>query len=180
MINIKSKILIKILDKEIWLYKNNEIYKEKTKEIMRNNFITNYKELEKSLKETINKYKLSNLIIQNKLYLVINKLYCETNLYVLKNVLYNLGFSNYKIIYEEELYRELYKNILCIWKDNGVYLENDKEYFIDLYNKENIKRIKQNTLIITHNIDMIKRINKDLILYEETNIPIFKMIYRNI
>jgi len=58
---IKSKILIKILDNEIWLYKNNKLYKEKTNDIIENNFITNYKTLEKELKETINKYKLSNL-----------------------------------------------------------------------------------------------------------------------
>ena len=39
----------------IWLYKNNILYKEKTKEIMNNNFITNYKELTSCLKDTINK-----------------------------------------------------------------------------------------------------------------------------
>ena len=146
---------------------------------MNNNFITNYKVLTSSLKDTINKYKLSNLIIQNKLYIIINKLYSETNLFILKTVLYNLGFSNYKIIYEEELYKDLYKNILCIWNSNGVYIENDKEYFIDLYKKEDIKRIKENTLLITHNKDITKRINKDLIIYENTINPIFKLIEEN-
>ena len=146
---------------------------------MNNNFITNYKVLTSSLKDTINKYKLSNLIIQNKLYIIINKLYSETNLFILKTVLYNLGFSNYKIIYEEELYKDLYKNILCIWNSNGVYIENDKEYFIDLYKKEDIKRIKENTLLITHNKEIIKRINKDLIIYENSINPIFKLIEEN-
>lgn len=143
---------------------------------MRNNYIANYKILINSLKDTINKYKLSNLIIQNKLYIIINKLYCETNFYILKTILYNLGFSNYKIIYEEDLYKELYQNILCIWNTNGVYIEQDKEYYIDLYNKDDIKRIKENTLLITHNKEIIKRINKDLIIYENTTNPIFKLI----
>ena len=180
MIIIKTKILIKILDNEIWLYKDNKFYKEKTNEIMKNNFITNYKTLEKILKEAINKYKLSNLIIQNKLYIIINKLYCETNLYVLKIVLYNLGFSNYRLIYEEDLYKNLYNNTLCIWNNNGIYIEKDKEIFIDLYNKEDIKRIKSNTLVITHNKEIIKRISKDIISYEEMEIPIFKLINENI
>ena len=152
------------------------MYKEKTKEIMNNNFITNYKELTNSLKDTINKYKLSNLIIQNKIYIITNKLYCETNIFILKTVLYNLGFSNYKIIYEEELYKDLYKNILCIWNNNGIYIEDDKEYFIDLYNKEDVKKIKENTLLITHNKEIINRINKDLIIYEDNINPIFKLI----
>lgn len=143
---------------------------------MNNNFITNYKILTNSLKDTINKYKLSNLIIQNKLYIIINRLYCETNLLIIKTILYNLGFSNYKIIYEEDLYHNLYKNILCIWDKNGVYIENDKEYYIDLYKKEDIKRIKENTLLITHNKEIIKRINKDLIIYENTTNPIFKLV----
>ena len=177
---IKSKILIKILDNEIWLYKNNKLYKEKTNDIIENNFITNYKTLEKELKETINKYKLSNLVIQNKLYIIINKLYCETNIYVLKTVLYNLGFSNYRLIYEEDLYKNLYKNVLCIWNNNGVYIEEDKEKYIDLYKKEEIKKIKQNTLLITHNKEILTRISKDLILYEETDIPIFKLVNEDI
>ena len=180
MININTKILIKILDNEIWLYKNNKLYKEKTNVIIKDNFIINYKTLEKELKNIIDKYKLSGLVIQNILNILINKLYSETNLYVLKTVLYNLGFSNYKLIYEEDLYKDLYKNILCIWNDNGVYIENDKEIYIDLYKKENIRRIKQNTLVITHNKDIIKRINKDIITYEETEAPIFKLINEDI
>jgi len=112
VIIIKFKILIKILDNEIWLYKNNKLYKEKTNEIIKDNFITRYKTLEKELKSIIDKYKLSGLVIQNILNILINKLYSETNLYILKTVLYNLGFSNYKLIYEEDLYKDLYKNIL--------------------------------------------------------------------
>lgn len=180
MIIIKSKILIKILDNEIWLYKNNKLYKEKTNEIIKDNFIINYKTLEKELKNIIDKYKLSGLVIQNILNILINKLYSETNLYVLKTVLYNLGFSNYKLIYEEDLYNDLYKNILCIWNHNGIYIENDKEIYIDLYKKDNIKRIKHNTLVITHNKDILKRINKDIIIYEEIEVPVFKMINENI
>ena len=177
---IKTRILIKILDNEIWLLKNNKLYKEKTNNIIKNNFIISHKTLEKELKNIIDKYKLSGLVIQNKLNIVINKLYCDTNHYVLKTVLYNLGFSNYKLIYEEDLYKNLYKNILCIWDYNGIYIENDKEIYIDLYKKEDIKRIKQNTLVITHNKDIIKRINKDIISYEETEAPIFKLINENI
>jgi len=178
--NINTKILIKVLDDEIWLFKNNKLYKERTNEIIKDNFITNYKTLEKELKIIIDKYKLSGLVIQNKLNIIINKLYCETNLYVIKTVLYNLGFSNYKLIYEEDYYKNLYKNILCIWNYNGVYIEKEKEIYIDLYKKENIRRIKSNTLVITHNKEIIKRINKDLISYEDTETPVFKMIYENI
>ena len=180
MNNINTKILIKVLDDEIWLFKNNKLYKERTNEIIKDNFITNYKTLEKELKIIIDKYKLSGLVIQNKLNIIINKLYCETNLYVIKTVLYNLGFSNYKLIYEEDYYKNLYKNILCIWNYNGVYIEKEKEIYIDLYKKENIRRIKSNTLVITHNKEIIKRINKDLISYEDTETPVFKMIYENI
>ena len=147
---------------------------------MKDNFIRNYKILEKELKNIIEKYRLSGLVIQNKLNIIINKLYCETNLYVLKTVLYNLGFSNYKLIYEEDLYKNLYKNILCVWNNSGVYLEKDKETFINLYKKEDIKKIKQNTLVITHNKEIIQRINKDIITYEETEMPVFKFINENI
>ena len=75
MANIKNHIYIKILDNEIWLYNKNNLYKEKTNNIMKNNFIINYKELEDSLKRILTKYKLINLIIQNKIYFLINKLY---------------------------------------------------------------------------------------------------------
>ena len=76
MANIKNHIYIKILDNEIWLYNKNNLYKEKTNNIMKNNFIINYKVLEDSLKRILTKYKLINLIIQNKIYILINKLYC--------------------------------------------------------------------------------------------------------
>ena len=64
---MNNKIYIKILDNEIWISKNNKLYKEKTNTILENNFITNYKVLETNLKQIINKYKLTNLIIQNKI-----------------------------------------------------------------------------------------------------------------
>jgi len=165
-----------LLDNEILIYKNNKLYKEKTKEIINNNFITNYKILTEYLKKTIDKYKLSNLIIQNKIYILINKLYCETNLYILKTIMYNLGFSNYKIIYEEDLYKNLYKNILSIWYSNGVYIKDNIEYYIDINNKLDIKKITNNTLLITSNKDIINKFTKDLIIYENTYDPIFKLI----
>ena len=165
-----------MLDNEILIYKNNKLYKEKTKEIINNNFITNYKILTEYLKKTIDKYKLSNLIIQNKIYILINKLYCETNLYILKTIMYNLGFSNYKIIYEEDLYKNLYKNILSIWYSNGVYIKDNIEYYIDINNKLDIKKITNNTLLITSNKDIINKFTKDLIIYENTYDPIFKLI----
>lgn len=176
MIYIKNKIIIKILEDEIWLYKNNILYKEKTNKILENNFITNYKELTESLKKTINKYKLSNMFIQNKIYILINKLYCETNLYILKFVLYNLGFSNYKLIYEEELYKDLHNSILSMWKDTGIYFKDNTSYYIDLKNKKDIKTIKENTLLITSNKEIKNKLNKDLLIYENTYDPIFKMI----
>lgn len=166
---------MKLLDNEIWLYKNNTLYKEKTEEILKNNFITNYKELTNKLKETINKYNLSNLVIQNKIYILINKLYCETNLYILKVVLYNLGFSNYKLIYEEDLYKDIFDNVLSIWKDNGIYLKNNTSYYFDIRNKKDISLINKNTLLITSNKDILNKINKDITLYENTQDPIFKL-----
>lgn len=173
---MNNKIYIKILDNEIWISKNNKLYKEKTNTILENNFITNYKVLEINLKQIINKYKLTNLIIQNKIYIIINKLYCETNLFILKTIMYNLGLSNYKLLYEEDLYKDIYPNILSIWKTNGVYIYNNVENYIDINNKNDIKKISTNTLLITSNKDVLNILNKDLILYENDTNPIFDMI----
>ena len=173
---MNNKIYIKILDNEIWISKNNKIYKEKTDTILENNFITNYKTLETNLKQILNKYKLTNLIIQNKIYIIINKLYCETNLFILKTVMYNLGLSNYKLLYEEDLYKDIYPNILSIWKTNGIYIYNNVENYIDINNKNDIKKISTNTLLITSNKDVLNILNKDLILYENDTNPIFDMI----
>lgn len=176
MANIKNHIYIKILDSEIWLYNKNNLYKEKTNNIMKNNFIINYKVLEDSLKRILTKYKLINLIIQNKIYILINKLYCETNLFVIKNIMYNLGLSNYKIIYEEDLYKDLYSNILSIWNTNGVYINNNVENYIDINNKNDLKLISDNTLLITNNKNILNKINKEILLYENDTNPIFEMI----
>ena len=173
---MNNKIYIKILDNEIWISKNNKLYKEKTNTILENNFITNYKVLETNLKQIINKYKLTNLIIQNKIYIIINKLYCETNLFILKTIMYNLGLSNYKLLYEEDLYKDIYPNILSIWKTNGIYIYNNVENYIDINNKNDIKKISTNTLLITSNKDALNILNKDLILYENDTNPIFDMI----
>lgn len=142
---------------------------------MKNNFITNHKELTNKLKETINKYKLSNMIIQNKIYIIINKLYCPTNLFILKTVLYNLGFSNYKIIYEEDLYKDIDKNILCIWNDNGILYRDNKSNYIDIKNNKHLKLINKKTLLITSNKNIINKLNKDILIYENTTDPIFKL-----
>lgn len=173
---MNNKIYIKILDNEIWISKNNKLYKEKTNTILENNFITNYKVLETNLKQIINKYKLTNLIIQNKIYIIINKLYCETNLFILKTIMYNLGLSNYKLLYEEDLYKDIYPNILSIWITNGIYIYSNVENYIDINNKNDIKKISTNTLIITSNKDVLNILNKDLILYENDTNPIFDMI----
>lgn len=173
---MNNKIYIKILDNEIWISKNNKLYKEKTNTILENNFITNYKVLETNLKQIINKYKLTNLIIQNKIYIIINKLYCETNLFILKTIMYNLGLSNYKLLYEEDLYKDIYPNILSIWITNGIYIYKNVENYIDINNKNDIKKISTNTLLITSNKDILNILNKDLILYENDTNPIFDMI----
>ena len=173
---MNNKIYIKILDNEIWISKNNKLYKEKTNTILENNFITNYKVLETNLKQIINKYKLTNLIIQNKIYIIINNLYCETNLFILKTIMYNLGLSNYKLLYEEDLYKDIYPNVLSIWKTNGIYIYNNIENYIDINNKNDIKKISTNTLLITSNKDILNILNKDLILYENDTNPIFDMI----
>ena len=173
---MNNKIYIKILDNEIWISKNNKLYKEKTNTILENNFITNYKVLETNLKQIINKYKLTNLIIQNKIYIIINKLYCETNLFILKTIMYNLGLSNYKLLYEEDLYKDIYPNILSIWKTNGIYIYNNVENYIDINNKNDIKKISTNTLLITSNKNVLNILNKDLILYENDTTPIFDRI----
>lgn len=90
--------------------------------------------------------------------------------------MYNLGFSNYKAIYEEDLYKNLYKNILCIWNNNGIYLKDNVEYYIDINNKLDLKKVINNTLLITSNKEIINKFTKDLILYENTYDPIFKLI----
>ena len=176
MIFIKTKIIIKLLDNEIILSKNNKIYIEKTSQILNNNFITNYKVLERHLKKVISKYQLSNHFIQNKIYLLINKLYCETNLFILKTIMFNLGFSNYKIIYEEDIYKNIYPNILSIWNKNGIYIKNNVEKYIDINSKNDIKKIVPDTLLITANKNLVNELKKDLIIYEYTDYPIFKMI----
>ena len=115
------------------------------------------------------------MVIQNKIYILINKLYCETNLYIIKIVLYNLGFSNYKIIYEEELYNDMNNNILSIWKDNGIYLKNNICYYIDINKKETLKNIEKDTLLITSNKNIVDKLRKDILIYENTTDPIFKL-----
>ena len=173
---MKNDIIIKILDQEIWFYKNNRIYIEKTSKIIENNFIISNTELEKGIKAGITNNNLLNKLLQNKIYILINKLYSETNIFVIKQVLYNLGYSNYKIIYEEDYYKDIYPNILSIWKDNGIYIKNNVENYIDINNKNDIKKIMSNTILITSNQDILKRINKDIIQYEESEYPIFKMV----
>ena len=145
---------------------------------MNNNFITNSKELLKSLKNTINKYKLSNMLIQNKIYILINKLYCETNLYILKLTLFNIGFTNYKLIYEEDLYKDINNKVLSIWNTNGIYFKNNTCYYIDINNKQTLNHIEKNTILITNNKDIIKKLRKDIILYENTIDPIFKLVLK--
>ena len=176
MIIIKNKIILKLLDNEILLYKNKKIYKIKTEQYIKNNYILNYKILLNTLKKVITKYKLSNIFIQNKLLILINKLYCETNYLVLKIIMNELGFSNYKLIYEEDLYKNMYPSILSLWNDKGIYLNNDVEKYIDINNKNDIKKISTNTLLITSNKDILNILNKDLILYENDTNPIFDMI----
>ena len=97
-------------------------------------------------------------------------------MFILKTIMYNLGFSNYKLIYEEDLYKNIYPNILSIWNDNGIYIKNNVEKYIDINNKDDIKKISTNTLLITSNKNVYKKINKDLILYEFTEYPIFKLL----
>lgn len=176
MIIIKNKIILKLLDNEILLYKNKKIYKIKTEQYIKNNYIFNYKILLNTLKKVITKYKLSNIFIQNKLLILINKLYCETNYLVLKIVMNELGFSNYKLIYEEDLYKNMYPSILSLWNDKGIYLNNDVEKYIDINNKKNIRMLTTNTLLITNNKNVISKLNKDIIIYEDTDYPIFKLL----
>ncbi len=174
-----NEIIIKILDYEIWIYKNNILYKEKTKKIIENNFIVNNKILLESLKNIIKKYKLKNNIFQNKVYIMINKLYCETNFLVLKDTMLNLGFSNYNFIYEEEIAKKLFSDIILVWNNNGIIIIDDKEYYFDLKNRKNLKNLKGKTLLITSNdtiIDQILEENNDIIIYENRVDPLFKLI----
>ena len=90
--------------------------------------------------------------------------------------MYNLGLSNYKLLYEEDLYKDIYPNILSIWKINGIYIYNNVENYIDINNKNDIKKISTNTLLITSNKDILNILKKDLILYENDTNPIFDMI----
>ena len=90
--------------------------------------------------------------------------------------MYNLGLSNYKLLYEEDLYKDIYPNILSIWITNGIYIYNNVENYIDINNKNDIKKISTNTLLITSNKDVLNILNKDLILYENDTNPIFDMI----
>lgn len=142
---------------------------------MKNNFITNYKTLYKRLQKIIIKHKITNVIFQNEINIVINKLYCETNIFILKNVMYNLSITNYKIIYEEDYYKNINNKILCMWDNIGIYIDNNNENFVDY--KTNINElIDDNTLVITTNKSIIEKINKKILLYENTKCPVFNMI----
>ena len=172
---MKNTILIKFLDEEIWIFKNNELIKEKTQRMIMNNYITNYKVLHDNFKKILNKYKITSAIIQNNIYILINKLYCETNKYVIKNIMYNLGLTNYKFIYEEDIYKDFSKNILSYWSDNGIYINNDREFYIDY--KTNLSNlIEENTLVITSNKDILNYINKKVLIYENTICPVFSIL----
>ncbi len=172
-----TKLIIKLLDNEIWIYKNSKILKSKAPKIMNDNFIINDKVLANSLKEILNSKKIKNKIIQNKIYILINKLYCETNLSIIKDIMYNLGFFKYEFIYEEDLYANLSKNIISIWINNGIYLNKEKEQFIT---KEEInqKNFNEKTLLITSNSNLLKNIayKSNIIIYENTYDPIFSML----
>lgn len=173
-----NKIIIKILDSEIWIYKDNKLIKNKTTLVMKDNFIVNNTNLYKQLKKILNNLKLKNKIFQNKYIILINKLYCETNLSVLKDIMYNLGITNYSFKYEEDLYSNLFDNVLCIWNDNGVYKQNNYEIFININDLKNINFPKEKVFLITSNskiINDIKKILPNIIVYENTIDSIFKI-----
>lgn len=172
---MKNSILIKVLDNEIWMFKDNELIKMKTQTMITNNFITNYKVLLNSLKNMLSKHKVTNTLIQNNILIIINKLYCETNIFVLKNIMYNLGITNYKFIYEEDVYKNLNKKILSFWNDNGIYISNDREFYVD-YKTNLTNLVEENALIITANKDILSYINKKILVYENTTCPIFSII----
>ena len=61
----------------------------------------------------------------------------------------------------------------------GIFIKDNKEYYIDLINKINIDKIKDTKLLITLNKEIIKDIldiNKDIVIYENTKDSIFSMI----
>ena len=172
-----NKIIMKLLDSEIWIYNHKLLIKNNTKTILKNNFIINNKTLQEELKKIITKHKLKNTILQNKIIILINKLYCETNISIIKDIMYNLGFSNYKLVYEEELYKDINKNILSIWNTNGIFIQGDKEEYIELHDIKNFNEIK--CLLITsckEVIETIKQYFPNMIIYENTKDAIFNMI----
>ena len=87
-----------------------------------------------------------------------------------------LGFSNYKLIYEEDLYKNMYPSILSLWNDKGIYLNNDVEKYIDINNKTDVRMVTADTLLITNNKNVISKLNKDIIIYEDIDYPIFKLL----
>ncbi len=143
---------------------------------MKNNFIIDNGKLSDCLKNIIKKLKLNNSIIQNKIHIIINKLYCESNKYIIKNILYNFGLNNYVYTYEEDLYKDLNGSILSIWKNNGILYNATKEEFVELCD---IEKIKEANILITETkdiIDYIKSINKNIIIYEDIKHPIFSLL----
>lgn len=143
---------------------------------MKNNFIIDNGKLSDCLKNIIKKLKLNNSIIQNKIHIIINKLYCESNKYIIKNILYNFGLNNYTYIYEEDLYKDLNGSILSIWKNNGILYNSTKEEYVELCD---IEKIKKANILITETkdiIDYIKSINKNIIIYEDIKNPIFSLL----
>ena len=66
--------------------------------------------------------------------------------------------------------------ILSLWNDKGIYLNNDVEKYIDINNKTDVRMVTADTLLITNNKNVISKLNKDIIIYEDIDYPIFKLL----
>ena len=89
--------------------------------------------------------------------------------------MYNLGITNYKLIYEEDLYNEYNTNILSYWTNNGVYINNNREFYVDY--KTNLSNIlEEGALVITANKDILPYLKKKITVYENTICPIFTIL----
>ena len=68
--------------------------------------------------------------------------------------------------------------ILSYWNNNGIYLNDNNELYVDC-NTNLDKLIENNTMIITANKDILNNINKKYTIYEDIKCPIFHIFINN-
>ncbi len=185
---MKKYIILKFTDSNIYLYNS------KTKNIIIEKIITKYKIIQNTkiidieqfiniLEKTIKKYKLNNLLLKNKIYILIPSYYNKTDIFLLNYTFKNLNYYKYYFIKENTLYDYLLNEnniIIDLWDNYGektFYIEN--QIVTIPIDKKDIN-ITEKQLII-NNTEQKKHLkNKNVIYLEYKKMPLFQMTIDNI